>query len=428
MRKVFKLTKILFFLFHIVFALQAQKAESQKHISKIEFTGIKKTKGDYLKSLLQCKINEPFTLQLLETDIQTLKNLSSVANAKYKLDTINQNIQLVFTIDERKTILPIINFGGIKGNIWFTLGVIDNNFRGYGDLALAFYQNNNGRHAGQVYFKNPGILNSPWGYSFIINKWASFEPVFFEEGTVDYLYDNNSAGASLLHNFGLHHQVELGGTFFREKYQKAAEQTIDNPPGPANFNINKFLTRLEYKQNFLNYDYFYIKGFETLLNYQNVYNIPEKSWFNSLQFRGKLFLRPVDKLNMAIRLVLAISTNNNSPFAPFVADSHVNIRGIGNKIDRGTAQAVINVEGRYTVFRNKYWSSQLVVFSDLGSWRNPGGQLINIFDSDQFRHFIGGGVRFNYQKIFGATLRVDYGIDIYNPNQRGFVLGFGQYF
>jgi len=389
MRKVFKLTKILFFLFHIVFALQAQKAESQKHISKIEFTGIKKTKGDYLKSLLQCKINEPFTLQLLETDIQTLKNLSSVANAKYKLDTINQNIQLVFTIDERKTILPIINFGGIKGNIWFTLGVIDNNFRGYGDLALAFYQNNNGRHAGQVYFKNPGILNSPWGYSFIINKWASFEPVFFEEGTVDYLYDNNSAGASLLHNFGLHHQVELGGTFFREKYQKAAEQTIDNPPG---------------------------------------YNIPEKSWFNSLQFRGKLFLRPVDKLNMAIRLVLAISTNNNSPFAPFVADSHVNIRGIGNKIDRGTAQAVINVEGRYTVFRNKYWSSQLVVFSDLGSWRNPGGQLINIFDSDQFRHFIGGGVRFNYQKIFGATLRVDYGIDIYNPNQRGFVLGFGQYF
>lgn len=428
MWKVFKLIKTLIILFFMMPSLKGQKATQPNHLSKIEFVGLEKTKETYLKSILQCKTNEPLNLQILETDVQTLKNLSSIADAQYTLDTINQNIRLLFSIDERKTILPIINFGGIKGNIWFALGLMDNNFRGYGDLALAFYQNNNGRHAGQVYFKKPRILNSAWGYSFILNKWASFEPVFFEEGTVEYLYDNNSIGASLLYNFSLHHQVELGGTYFGEKYQKANEQTFDNPPGPDLFSINKFLTRLEYKQNFLNYDYFYIKGFETTLSYQNVYNIPENSWFNSIQFQGKLFLRPYDKLNIALRLVFALSTNNNSPFAPFVADSHVNIRGIGNKIDRGTAQAVINLEGRYTLFRNKYWSSQLAIFSDLGSWRNPGGQLIDIFDSNQFRHFIGGGVRLNYQKIFGATLRVDYGIDIYKSSQRGFVLGFGQYF
>jgi len=428
MPKVFILFKILFFFFFLMPSLKGKKAAKQNQLTKIEFIGLEKTKETYLKSLLQCKINEPLNLQFVETDIQTLKNLSSIADAQYSLDTIDQNIRLLFTIDERKTILPIVNFGGIKGNIWFALGVMDNNFRGYGDLALAFYQNNNGRHSGQIYFKKPRILNSAWGYSFIVNKWASFEPVFFEEGTVDYLYDNNSVGASLLHNFSLHHQAELGGTFFREKYQKAAEQIIDNPPGPDNFSINKFLTRLEYKQNFLNYDYFYIQGFETQLSYQNVYNILDSTWFNSLQFQGKLFLRPYDKLNIALRMVLAVSTNNNSPFAPFVADSHVNIRGIGNKIDRGTAQTVLNVEGRYTLYRNNYWSSQLAIFSDLGSWRNPGGQLIDIFDINQFRHFLGGGLRLNYQKIFGATLRVDYGIDIYNTNQRGFVLGFGQYF
>jgi len=410
MPKVFKLTILVFFTLLLASSINAQDVQ-QTLLHKIEFTGLKKTKETYLKGILQSQINKPIDFELLETDIQNLKNLNSVANVVYKLDTLNQNIKLIFSIEERATMLPILNFGGIKGNIWFTVGVMDNNFRGYGNLASAFYQNNHGRHSGQIHFKNLSVLNSDWGYSFLVNKWASFEPVFFEEGTVQYLYDNNSGGISLLRNFGWHHQLELGGTYFVEKYKKATIQDLDN-----------------HKQDFLNYNYFYIQGFESLLTYQNVYNIPEAGWFNSLQFRGKLFLKPYDKLNIALRLILAISTNNNSPFAPFVVDSHVNIRGVGNKIDRGTAQIVFNAESRYTIFHKKYWSSQLVVFSDLGSWRKPGAKLNDIFDAAQFRHFIGAGIRLNYQKIFGATLRIDYGVDIYNLNQRGFVIGFGQYY
>ena len=43
-------------------------------------------------------------------------------------------------------------------------------------------------------------------------------------------------------------------------------------------------------------------------------------------------------------------------------------------------------------------------------------------------HFIGGGLRFIYKNAHNAIIRLDYGIDLYNFNERGFVVGLGQYF
>ena len=137
-------------------------------------------------------------------------------------------------------------------------------------------------------------------------------------------------------------------------------------------------------------------------------------------------------MNFAIRIRAGISTNNDSPFAPFVADSHVNLRGVGNRIDRGTAQVVVNAEYRRTIHfkerTKRKWTVQLVGFVDMGTWRDPGGQLSDIFNPDQFRQFVGGGFRIINNKVVGAVLRVDYGIDVFNPDQRGLVIGLGQYF
>ena len=188
------------------------------------------------------------------------------------------------------------------------------------------------------------------------------------------------------------------------------------------------MNKLEFQTQHLDYDYFYLKGYKINFRYQNVFGFEFKDWFNSLNIEGKYFIRPKEKLNLAFRMKTAISTNNDSPFAPFVVDSHVNIRGVGNRIDRGTAQIVLNSELRYTVLHDKKWSSQVILFADSGTWRNPGGTLNDLLNPDQFRQFIGGGFRISYNKVFGATLRVDYGVDVFNPEQKGFVIGLGQYF
>ena len=106
----------------------------------------------------------------------------------------------------------------------------------------------------------------------------------------------------------------------------------------------------------------------------------------------------------------------------------MNLRGSGNRIERGTAQAILNVEYRHTFLDFDNWAVQGVFFTDLGNWRTPGGQLDELLSKDELRQFVGGGFRVIYKRIYDAILRVDYGVDIFNTNQRGIVLGIGQYF
>lgn len=419
----YKLTLFLFLLNSSCYVLWAQGV-----VSQIEFEGLKKTKVSFLSSFLQTTPENIPNDSILMADVQRLKNIAGIGNATYRVETVAGKKKVIFTIEEVSTLLPIINFGGIRGNFWYQLGFSDINWMGRGQYLSLHYQNNDRRHSGQLYYRVPYFKNSAWGYSLSLNKWASREPLFFEEGAVDYEYDNNSIGFTLIRHFGINRNLEAGGTYFIEKYRKSEEQVLENPPGPDGLRQPKLLTKWEYRANFLDYHFFYLKGISWHITLQNVYNTLDQTLFNSLQFQGRQYFRLGNYGNLATRLRLAISTNNNSPFAPFVVDSHVNLRGVGNRIDRGTAQAVWNIEYRQTVFEAYPWGAQLVVFSDLGTWRNPGGKLKDLFNTDQFRHFVGGGFRFIYNRVYGATLRVDYGIDVYNTAQRGFVIGLGQYF
>ena len=420
-------------LFHIVFLfcispflLNGQ--QSTYVIGGIEFQGLKKTKESFLQDALTLKKGSSITEEELLFEVQKLKNVHGIGNAIASTDTIDNRILITYDIQEYRTLLPILNLGGIKDNLWFQLGFTDSNWRGKGQDFSAYYQNNDGFHTGQIYFRAPRVNGSEWGYSARITKWTSLEPLYFDGLGVNYRYENNGIALSGIKYFGDHNSLEIGGNYFIEKYAKSEQQNSENTPGPNALIQPKFLSKVEFSQNHLNYDFFYRSGYTWNLTYQNVINSIDNSLFNSLQFQGIGYLRPHQKTNLAFRLKLAISSNNNTPFAPFVADSHVNLRGVGNRIDRGTAQAVLNVELRQSLFTINRWSSQLVGFSDLGTWRNPGGDLVDLFNSDQFRFFMGAGFRMIYQKVFNAVIRIDYGVDVFNPSQRGFVVGLGQYF
>lgn len=419
----FRLTILLFLL-----SICVNNSFAQKSINNIDFEGLKRTQSSYLQQFLQSKYGEIISLSTLEQDVQQLKNISSIGNAAYRLDTIGEKVTVTFEVDELKTLLPIVNFGGIKGNVWFQVGFSDINWRGKGHFLSASYQNNDSRHSFNIYHKIPRINASSWGYSASLARWESREPLFFEAGTVNYDYDNTGIGLTGIRHFGFRRNIEFGGTYFVEKYRKSAIQFLEITPGPDELTQPKFLIKTAYNEDFLNYHLFYLNGYSWQGLLQHVYNTLDKNWFNSFQFQGRYFKRVGNRGNLATRLRLAIATNNDTPFAPFVVDSHVNLRGVGNRIDRGTAQAVLNIEYRHTLLETRKWGAQVVGFSDLGSWRNPGGKLVDIFDSNQFRHFLGGGFRLIYQKIYGAVFRIDYGIDVYNTNQRGLVIGLGQYF
>jgi hypothetical protein len=113
---------------------------------------------------------------------------------------------------------------------------------------------------------------------------------------------------------------------------------------------------------------------------------------------------------------------------PFVLDSYINIRGVGNKIDRGTGVITLNTEWRQSVYNDNFGAIQLVGFSDWGTWRKPGGTYEDLGKPDNIQFFVGGGVRLVCHLAYGAVLRIDYGQNIRDRNHRGIVIGIGQFF
>ena len=140
------------------------------------------------------------------------------------------------------------------------------------------------------------------------------------------------------------------------------------------------------------------------------------------------FARVGKKGNWASRLRLGLSSNLDTPFAPFAVDNNLNIRGVGNTIDRGTAAIVLNTEYRHTLIDKDWFVLQSNVFVDGGSWRNPGGDFSDFGDDQNLRIYPGIGLRFIHKRIFNAIFRIDYGQGITTNSTRGVVFGIGQYF
>ena len=176
-------------------------------------------------------------------------------------------------------------------------------------------------------------------------------------------------------------------------------------------------------------NYQYISGFKSVFHFQYVTSTDQVLPDFLIGFNDFVYyLRVGEKGNWASRLRLGVATNNDSPFAPFAVDNNLNIRGVGNTIDRGTAAIVLNTEYRYTLFEKNWFVLQGNAFVDGGSWRNPGGDFGDFAEQKNLRIYPGVGVRFIHKRIFNTVFRIDYGHGITENATRGLVFGIGQYF
>jgi len=356
----------------------AQKSDMM--IDSVTINGHKKTKNEFLKRFIYSETGSQYNPETAIADVFRLRNLSGIVNADYAIDSVDNVSILKFDITERITAVPVINLGGLSNNFWFRVGFTDFNFRGKGEIFNVIYQNNDRRHTGQLYFARPYIGRSSYGYSLSFSRWASIEPLFFTDATVNFDYTNTSLAGSIIKNFKPTRQLEVGTSVFVEDYQKSENQFVESPPGPEGLTQYKVLFKYELRDQNIKYFFHLQEGIQWSTLTQHVYNFFDNTLFNSIQLNlhGYKIVNKLD--NVAMRFRFGVSTNSDSPFAPFVADSHVNLRGVGNRIDRGTAQLILNLEYRKSFFNKPKWAGQLVAFSDIGTWRNPGGTLGDLFN------------------------------------------------
>ena len=398
---------------------------AQQEVGEITFSGLRKTKETFLRQYLTVQRGDPYDPSLIEENRQRLTNLEMLGNVSTSIEEVGDVVTVDFQCTEVYTLLPIFNFGGVRDNFWVQVGASEANFAGRGNKLLAYYQYYD-RNSVFVSWQQDRIQGSRWGLIANFIKWGTVEPLFFEEGTVLYDYNNDNFGFGTLYHFNFNTKLEVSTAYFLEKYKRLGDTEISAAPEMET--TRKQLGKLILYTNRLNYHFFYVSGWHNQLNAEAVYSFDGDPDFYITFDELKYFSRVGLKGNLAGRLRAGISSNDAGPFAPFVLDSYLNIRGVGNRVDRGTAMFIINGEYRHTLREGAKIAVQAVGFSDFGTWRGSGGQINDLVDPNSFEWYGGGGLRFIHKQYFNAIFRVDYAINLQMIDQNGFVIGIGQYF
>ena len=396
------------------------------HTGNVSVQGLTKTDRSFLNRYIALESNAPFTLEALHLTEQRLRNLQFFSELEYNLDTVQQEINVSFKVKEVHTVIPWLGFGGLSSVFFLSAGVTENNLLGKGNKlfgSYTYYQ----RHSAELGLTIPYVANSDFGFTTIARKYSTIEPLIFPDGRTYYDYDNYSFELIGQYEIAIDHFVYLGGSIFQENYQKRPDD-VEVADGKQSIEATKSLLKIQHWYKKINYYYHYLDGFSNLFFAENVFTHNYNESFFKIQNETKAFKRLGKRGNVAMRLVLGYSTNNNAPFAPFVLDSYINVRGVGNRVIRGTALLITNLEYRYTVWQPSWGALQSNVFFDMGAIRSPGGRISDINTSPNLETFSGLGVRLVINQLYNTVLRLDYGVDISDNLRGGFVAGLGQFF
>ncbi len=418
---------VLFLSFFSFFFLQVDAQE--QIIYDIKVRGAKKTKPWFIKKILTSKSGQVLDSIKLKKDIARLKRLPAISHAYFQVFKSHENFYNVFiNVEENFTIIPFANFYTTNNDEFaYRIGANEFNFLGQSINVGGFYQKDiYDSHAFNI--RAPFLFSRKLGLSFTYQDLVTQEPVFFNNTTADYRYRNTSYELLGLYQFDFRNRIEFGINLFTEDYQYKSGAT--SPNVPQTLKVDKSLLKFIYDYNALDYFYETVSGFRSVFNFQYVRArrgqiLPNfRIFWNDFLY----YKRVGERGNWANRLRVGFASNEDTPFAPFAVDNNLNMRGVGNLIDRGTGVFLINTEYRYRIYKKKDFLIQMNTFIDAGTWRNPGGSLSDLVDRENIRVYPGLGLRFIHRKIYNAIFRIDYGYGITKNGTQGFVFGIGQYF
>lgn len=400
----------------------------ESEITSLEFTGLKRTKNSFLNRLVKVKMGTEYDSLKVATDIARLNRLPGIAKASVK-DSIaaNGKHHLTYEIVENFTIIPGLRVSQANDDSFaFRTSLFEFNFLGRAQIIGGFYQRDVFDSFG-AFWEAPFLFTNKLGLGVNYIRNTSFEPIYFTEADINYTKRDIGGELYGLYEIDFQNKIELGVKVYEESYDFNDTQIDANFPN--DLAANKVAIRGEYEFLKLDIDYQYFKGFANVLDARYIIG-GEGLLEEGIVARNttSYYKRVGEKGNWASRLQLGLASFNDSEFAPFTIDNQFNLRGAGNDSARGTAFTSLNTEYRYTLLEKGWFVIQGNAFTDIGSWRDPRGNLGELASIDNIEAYSGLGVRFIHKRIFNAVIRLDYGVGWGATKNRGLVFGIGQYF
>lgn len=401
-------------------------------IKEVKIEGNKRTRTNFLKRLAFVKEGSKVDTVRIASDERRFRLLPSVASASSKLEKIDdENYRVTYTVVENFAIIPGLNVSqDINEDLSYRVSLFDFNFLGQNQIIGGFYSRNVFDSYG-FFWEAPNLITRKWGIGVNYQNNVLQEPLFFEdERDVNFKFDSKAFEFRVFYEHNFNNRFELGINIANEDYNLLNGDLPDNIP--ENLGVNRTSVVGEYEYNNITNEFQYVEGFRSLFTYSftldsNGNNDLLRNFFigrNDFEY----FKRVKKNGNWANRLRLAYATNDTTPFAPFALDNQLNIRGVGNVVDRGTASVVLNSEYRHTFYERGWFAMQANAFVDAGTWQDPGGQLSDLVTGENSSVFTGLGLRFIHKRIFNAVFRIDYGVSLGDRANNSIVFGIGQYF
>ncbi|GGI56664.1 POTRA domain-containing protein [Winogradskyella haliclonae] len=401
-------------------------------IKEVKIEGNKRTRTNFLKRLAFVKEGSQLDTVRIASDERRFRLLPSVASSSSKLEKIDdENYRLTYTVVENFAIIPGLNVSqDVNEDLAYRVSLFDFNFLGQNQIIGGFYSRNVFDSYG-FFWEAPNLITRKWGVGVNYQRNVLQEPIFLDNNDeVNYKFDSRAFEFRVFYEHNFKNRFELGLNFANIDYNFLDGNRPQNIP--EELGVDRVSVVGEYEYNNITNEFQYVDGFRSIFTYSftldsNGNNDLLRNFFigrNDFEY----FKRIGEKGNWANRLRLAYATNDTTPFAPFALDNQLNIRGVGNVVDRGTASIVLNTEYRHTFYEKGWFALQGNAFIDAGTWQDPGGNLGDLIEGESASLFTGLGLRFIHKRIFNAVFRIDYGISLGDKANNGIVFGIGQYF
>lgn len=397
-------------------------------VGTISWKGVKKMNITFMSEFIETKVSQPLDSLKLNNDVAALTRLNGISNVTYAVTRAeDETFCVTYSLIENWSTLPNLQLWTTdEAEAAYRVGVFDYNFLGRNNTIGGYYQHN-GISSFGVFFSAPFLFSANFGIESSFQRLGSIEPIFINNTPARYKYINT--GAELLGVYRLSYKtsVKFGATVFSENYQYLSGTTDANVP--QSLEVDKVMLKTNYNYDDLKYDFYLIDGIRNSFSGQYVFSSNEFQNEFIIAWNDLSYFKRIGKNgNWASRLRVGLSSNDASPFAPFALDNNLNIRGVGNIIDRGTGVIVFNTEYRKTIYEINSFVIQGNAFVDSGTWRQPAGKLSDFIDRDNIKVYSGVGLRFIHKTIFNVAFRIDYGFGITKNDSNGIVFGIGQYF
>ncbi len=411
-------------------------AQSEFLVKSLDFVGLKKTKAHFLSRI--AKVKPGFTADSLKvkTDVERIKRLDGIAHADYQIQKEADGYKVIYTIKENFSIIPGFRVGEANdGSFAYRISAFE--FNGFGrNIIFGGFFNREVFNGFGAFVEHPYLFTNKLGLGLNYTDDTSQQPIYFDldnpDNPTNYAYTRQGPEATIFYELNFKNRFELGSKIFKEEYSlitgdpdnEGLEGLVPEP------NANKAFLRGSHEYVNIDIQYQNQSGFR---NFADVtYFIGGEGALKTeyiLSNTTQYFKRIGTQGNLATQIQLRYSNpTDNSFFVPITIDNQLNTRGAGNTIDRGTSSTTLNTEYRHTLYEKGWFVVQGNAFTDISSIQRTSTDFIDQFSSDSLRVYSGVGVRLIHKYIFNAVLRFDYGVNINNNGDNGFVFGIGQYF